>query len=174
MSEQAKGIKKWDREEVSRFVRNYSDTLIRYAFCFVEDSSVAEEIVLESMATFVVKSETKNVSLAYVYRIVRNKALDHLRFHKRYIPLQDVDVVGATLEENAVVAERNEILYKCLFKLPSDYKAALYLKYFEGLAVDDISMALRKSTKQIYNLLARGKTALKESMIKEGFDYEDL
>ena len=48
------------------------------------------------------------------------------------------------------------------------------LHYIEGFSVQQICTILGKSSKQIYNLLARAKTALKEILIKEGMTYEDL
>jgi DNA-directed RNA polymerase specialized sigma24 family protein len=50
----------------------------------------------------------------------------------------------------------------------------LLLHYIERFSVQQICTILGKSSKQIYNLLARAKTALKEILIKEGISHEDL
>ena len=50
----------------------------------------------------------------------------------------------------------------------------LYLTYYEGYGADDIARILRKTKKQIYNLLHRAKNSLKELLVKEGISHEDL
>jgi RNA polymerase sigma-70 factor (ECF subfamily) len=164
----------WKSEDVALFVKEYSDRLIRYSFCFVKDSAAAEEIVLDALATFIYRNAEKALNKTYLYRIIRNRSLDYIRVHRKFVPLDDVDVIGDSIEESSEQKERSTILYKCLNKLPKDYRAVLYLHYLEGFSVGDVAKTLSKNKKQVYNLLARGKTSLKELLLKEGFCYEDL
>ena len=167
---------KWTQEEVASFVQQYSDTLVRYAYCIVGDSAASEEIVLQAIATFVYRNADRALGKAYLYRIVRNRAIDYLRAHRRLVPLSDVEEVlscGMQVEQRAMERERYATLYRCLSRLAVDYRHALYLQ-LEGFAVADMCRIMGKKTKQVYNLLARAKVALKEELIKEGFDYEDL
>ena len=50
---------------------------------------------------------------------------------------------------------------------------ALYLLYFEGLSCEAAAKAMGKSRKQLYNLTARAKAAMREQLEKEGFADED-
>ena len=168
---------KWSQEDVASFVSQYSDALVRYAYCIVSDSAVAEDVALDAIATFVFRNGEKALSKAYLYRIVRNKAIDYLRFHRRFVPLEDMENVlstGNEVEEKAEASERYDTLYRCMAALPTDYRDVLYLHYLEGMEVSDVCRAMGKNTKQVYNLLARAKTNLKTLLIKEGFDNEDL
>ena len=167
---------KWTQEQVAQFVRDYSDTLIRYAFCIVGDSAAAEEVVLRAITTFVYRNADSALGKAYLYRIVRNRAIDYVRTHRRLVPLCDVEQVlstGCCVEQQAIQRERYQTLYTCLARLNVDYRHVLYLQ-LEGFDVADTCRIMGKNTKQVYNLLARAKVALKEQLLKEGFDYEDL
>ena len=50
----------------------------------------------------------------------------------------------------------------------------LQLLWFHGLSVEQAAQVLGKTVKQIYNLHARGKIALKTLLEKEGITREDL
>ena len=167
---------KWTQDDVAAFVQQYSDVLIRYAFCMVPDSAACEEIVLQAIATYVYRNSDRALGKAYLYRIVRNRCIDYIRRHRRMVPLQDVECVldgGFVVEDHAEHEERDRILYRCLGRLAKDYRTVLYLQ-LEGFGVQDTCRIMGKNAKQVYNLLARAKVALKEELLKEGIDDEDL
>ena len=67
-----------------------------------------------------------------------------------------------------------EALYRCMQALPENYRQVLQLSFFDGFAIGDICGIMKKSAKQVYNLLARAKVALKELLEKEGITHEDI
>lgn len=168
---------KWTQEEVASFVGKYSDALIRYAFCIVHDATACEEIILACIASFVYRNTDRALSKAYLYRMVHSRCIDYIRFHRRFVPLGDVEEVlsgGYDVEKHAEDRERYAALYRCLNKLLADYRTVLYLQYWEGFSIDEICRVMSKNNKQVYNLLSRAKIALKEELLKEGFENEDL
>jgi len=58
--------------------------------------------------------------------------------------------------------------------LPSDYRQVLWLLYFEGFTHKETAVIMKKTSKQMKNLVYRAKTALKQALEKEGFTYEDI
>lgn len=168
-----------DATALEELVRTYSDSLIRFAYCFVKDSAVAEDIMEDSFATLLVKrrrfSQRENFR-AYLYKIVRNKCIDYLRKQKKKVSLYDVENVLSVADASKSVEDRarNETLYRCMQKLSSQYEEVLYLMYFEDCSVDELCQILKKNKKQVYNLLTRARSALKELIEKEGISYEDL
>ena len=48
------------------------------------------------------------------------------------------------------------------------------LTYFDGLTTEQLCQVLSKKPKQIYNLSARAKVALKALLEKEGITHEDI
>lgn len=59
-------------------------------------------------------------------------------------------------------------------RLAPQYREVLELTYFEGFTPAECAVILKKSGKQVYNLLARAKTSLKTLLEKEGLDHEDV
>ena len=58
--------------------------------------------------------------------------------------------------------------------LNPDYRQVLYLTYFEELSNSEAARVMKKSCRQIENLLYRAKQALRSKLEKEGFEYERL
>lgn len=168
-----------DNSALEGLLDTYGDALVRFAYCFVGDAAQAEEIAEDAWATLIFRrrrfSESENFR-AYLYKIVRNKCIDYLRFHRRKIPLSDVEnvLISSDLQMDTAKKERNQTLYACMQGLAPQYRQALYLVYFEEYKPEQIGAILKKTRKQIYNLLARAKTALRESLEKEGItNYEN-
>ena len=76
-------------------------------------------------------------------------------------------------EEGVAERARNRTLYRCMNDLPPQYAEVLYLVYIEDRPIEQVCKLLKKTKKQVYNLLARAKTSLKVLLIKEGISYED-
>jgi RNA polymerase sigma-70 factor (ECF subfamily) len=145
--------------------------------------------------------ERENASFkTYLYKIARNKSLNEIkkRTRKKEISLELLEEKGgkATLgtqeqgakSESAVSIEnlsengleeilekkQTAILLQEAFKeIKEEYKEVLLLRYFENLSPEEIANITQKKSKQVYNLLSRGKVALKETLIRRGYDYEN-
>ena len=168
-----------DSSALETFVAACSDTLVRFAYCFVKDGAAAEDIVQDALATLIIKRRTFSVHdnfRAYLYKTVRNRCIDYLRIHKKTVPLEAVQSAYAYADIEGDVARRAVYpkIYACLWQLPKQYSEVLYLAYFDGYKAEQISGIIRKTKKQTYNLLARAKSTLKEMLNKEGVSYEDL
>ena len=72
------------------------------------------------------------------------------------------------VEELAESAERARILRRCMEELHGPYREALFLVYFEGLSHREAAAVLRKSEKQVAELIYRGKNALRKRLEEEG------
>ena len=76
-------------------------------------------------------------------------------------------------EESIIKDDEHRNIHREIKKLPKDYATVLYLIYFEDLSYDEISKIMKKNNKQIKNLAYRARLALKETLGKEGFSYEE-
>ena len=74
------------------------------------------------------------------------------------------------LETEILKTEQNRMLYEALRSIPEDYRQALHLTYFENMSNDEVAVVLDKNKKQVYNLITRGKQALKEALLKLGYE----
>lgn len=159
------------RGEIERAVKKYSDKLVLFTYCITGDYPSAEDAAADAFATLIIKpknfdSEKKFVS--YLYKTARSRAIDAVRRRKRLTSLDDVDNLLSVDDERTVFArEKEREIYIALQKLPAQYRDALCLKYFDGFTVDEIAKILKKSSKQVYNLLARAKTELRKYVGEE-------
>lgn len=169
-----------DPHALEELVRTYSDGLTQYAYLYVHDYAIAEDVMEESFAALILKRKQLPDLLhfkAYLYKIARNKSLDLLRSKKRReLPLSGYEdaLVCADPEEGIADRLRDRTVFEALQKLPQDYRDALYFAYFDGYKIAEICAMTGKSRKKVYNLLARAKAALKEILLKEGIGYDDL
>lgn len=168
-----------DQTALEELICAYSDSLVRFAYGYVRDSGAAEDVAAEAMAIFLLKSRhfpDEARMLAYLYKIARTKSMDYLRLHKREVPLEDVEnVLGSgDPEADLLTRERDAAIYRSLQTLPVQYRQVLELAYFDGFSVTEICTVMGKSDKQVYNLLARARIALRKILEKEGITHEDL
>ena len=80
----------------------------------------------------------------------------------------------ADLERDYLKEEQKITVRRAIRRLKTDYQQALYLTYFEGFSYAEAGVIMKKSRKQIENLIYNAKKALKSELEKEGFDYEEL
>ena len=164
---------------LEEFIVKYSDALVRFAYGFVRDAAAAEDVAADSIALFYMKAKhfpDEQHMRAYLYKIGRSRAIDYLRHHKHQVPLEDVEAVLGTgsPEQDTIKKERDAVVYLCLLRLPEQYRTVLQLSYLEGFPVKEVCSIMKKSSKQVYNLLARAKASLKAELEKEGISREDL
>lgn len=168
-----------DGGALEELVKLHGDALTRFAYCIVKDDAAAEDVTADTFAALIVKRKKFREDAkfrTYLYAIARNRCIDYLRKHGKNRPLSGLENVLAGAEGDAGVfaRERSALLYASMQKLPAPYREVLYLQYFDGFAPRQISRVLKKSEKQVYNLLARARSALRRILIKEGFSHEDI
>ena len=166
-----------DKKAFEEIITAYSDSLVYFAYCFVHDSAAAEDIAAETFGALIVKrknfTETANFK-TYLFKIARNKSIDYLRKVRKVTPLNDIEnLLSESTEHEFSIRERKSKVYECLQQLPQQYRDVLYLTYFDCFTVEEVCGVLHKNKKQVYNLLARAKSGLKEILIREGYN-EDL
>ena len=79
-----------------------------------------------------------------------------------------------SLEQSYIKEERKMIVHKALSELAIDYRTILWLVFFEGFSSKEAAITLKKSDRQIKNLLYRAKQSLKSKLEKESFIYEEF
>ena len=168
-----------DMDVLEHIIAQYKDGLILYLVRFVNDIYVAEELTEDVFVKLVLKKPRFSQRAAFktwLYAIGRNVALDYLRWRKRQpLSLEEHDPGGeeASLEESYIQQEDRLRLHECIKQLKPEYAQVLWLAYFEGFSYQQIGRIMKKSTHSIETLAYRARLALKQILIKEGFEYED-
>ena len=169
-----------DKSALEVLVRQYSDAIVRYAYFYVRNSLTAEDIMEDTFAALIIKRKKFKENapfLSYLYKIARNKCMDFLRSKRACeVPISDLhNVLKCENAENTAMKRIRDLeIFACMQKLPQQYFDVLYLTYFQEFTADEIKKSTGKSKKQIYNLLARAKSSLKDILIMEGLNYEDI
>lgn len=171
-----------DDREIAEIVGDYKDGLILYLNGYVNNIFLAEELAEDTFFRLITKKPKfsgRSSFKSWLYAIGRNVAVDFLRRSARLVhtPAEDMERClreEESLEQSYIKEERKIIVHKALSELTADYRTILWLVYFEGFSNQEAATVLKKSDRQIKNLLYRAKQALKAKLEKEGFLYEEL
>lgn len=166
-----------DKEAVAELAKEHRNGLILFINGYVRDMSVAEDLASDTFAELLVKRpKVKDASRfkTYLFSMAKNAALSFLRKHKR-VRINENENTKPFLDDPEHVLIREELrrtVLRAIGELTEDYRNVLILRFYEELSVDDISKVMKKSKKQVYNLLQRAKETLKNILTKEGVAYE--
>lgn len=163
-------------------IKLYKDSLIFFLNGYVNNIHQAEDLAEETFFKLLVKKPHYNGSVSFktwLFTIGRNIALNAVKRRKilRSVPMEKCEGVireTADFEKSFLIEEQKVELKKAIEKLNPTYREILTLIFFEELSADEAAAVLRKSKKQIANLVYRAKQALKSTLEKEGFVYENL
>lgn len=170
-----------DKDALVEIIRLYKDGLILYINSITKHIGLAEELAEETFVRLVVKRPRfhgKSRFKTWLYAIGHHVTVDYLRkaTKRSALPLEALQELSDTVsvEEAYLREERDRALHRTLAKLREDYTQVLYLIYFEELSRDEVAAVMRRSKRQIENLVYRAKAALRTQLEKEGFVYEGL
>ena len=170
-----------DDNGIVEIIRDYKDGLILFLNRYVNNIHIAEELAEDTFFKIVTRKPRFNASGSFktwLYAIGRNIAVNYIRQAKKIsdAPIEDIDEYSdeCDLEETYIREEQKIVIHKALSRINADYSRVLYLKFFEDLNNEQIAMVLKKSRRQIENMIYQAKQALKSELNKEGFHYEEL
>lgn len=175
-----------DENALAKLIDLYGRGMFRFIYGYVHDEFLAEDILFETFIEIYRKKSFRDTGKAsfktYLYTIARNKSLNAIKKRKRKkeISLENISretkafFIEESLEEKTERKQRAVILHKAIDGLKQEYREVLYLRYFDGLSPERIAVITRRKVKQVYNLLSRGRAALKERFISMGYTYENF
>ncbi len=162
-----------DETGLETLMKKYGDPLTLYINGYLHDVHEAEDLMIEVFSyLFTKKPHIRGGGFkAYLYKAARHMALRHKSRRRLLFSLDGLtdEPDGQTLVEEVVhTKERDQILHFCMAELKPDYREALYLTYFEGMSYLQAAEVMRKSEKQITNMVYRGKERLRGLLEREG------
>ena len=171
-----------DDDGIVQIIKDHKDGLMLYLNSFVQNIHLAEDLTEDTFVKLIARRPRfsgKSTFKTWLYSIGRNVALDHLRKNAK-LPTVSAEESMALIADEADAArqylqtERKLQVHEALKRLNKDYRQVLCLVYFEEFQNKQAATVMRKSRKQIENLVYRAKLSLKSELEKEGFVYEDL
>ena len=156
--------KQGDWDAIHYLYVRYSDDVRNYVRSIVGDHHDAEDITQSLFARLmraIRKYESREVGFAaWLMRVARNAALDHLRA-KRQIPVEDVRVEQEADHANA---DRSRTLRAAFERLPGEQRTVLMMRHVVGLSPMEIAQRLDKSEGSIHGLHHRGRRTLQATL----------
>lgn len=171
-----------DDNGIVEIIRDYKDGLILFLNRYINNIHIAEELAEDTFFRLVTRKPrfVANHSFkTWLYTIGRNIAINYIKRADRVtdIPIEDLESLYAdeySLERTYLQEERKIFVHRALSRIKAEYSQVLYLKFFEGLSNEQIAVVIRKTKRQVENLIYQAKHSLKSELNKEGIGYEDL
>lgn len=157
------------KEQLNSCIIEYRDSLVRIASGMINDLENAKDIVqevclwvLENPDQFRGTSSPKT----YLYRIVINRCIDHIRKRKRTIALFDILLREKSKESRPDFIEVKDLMNRLFVNIPVEFKAPLLLAEIEGMSYDDISGTLNISLNTVKTRIYRCRERLQKELSK--------
>ena len=168
-----------DAEALRPLMERHGDACTLYVNGYVKDIDAAEDIMIDAFSRMLAKRPHLRVGgfKPYLYKTARNLALWHIKLRGRFMSIDDLNAepsASERVEDGILLDERSRALYRCLARIAPDYREALYLVYIEGMSYDEAGAVMRKTRKQVDNLVQRGKKAMRPLLVEEGVSNETL
>ncbi|MEG2200562.1 MAG: RNA polymerase sigma factor, partial [Anaerovorax sp.] len=164
-----------DESGLRVLMERYGSSLVLYINGYVHDLNEAEDLMIEAFSRIIVKRPRfDGIGFkAYLYKTARNLALRYVqkrRLHSYfgYEDLENEQDSKQLIEDIVLTKEQASILHLSMRRLCPDYREVLHLIYLEGMSYEQAAKVMKKTIKQIANLVYRGKQTLRPILEKEG------
>ena len=165
-----------DESGFDELLKTHRDSLTFFLYRLVHDETIAEDLCIDTFMELLLHKRRYNFKIPlknYLFIIARSRAVDYLRHAKKFatVDLSEAETEtanGQTPEEVLLKNEQSRALSLAMQSLPDEMQVALHLVYIEELSYRDAAHVMKKSPKQVDNLLTRAKSALRTTLSKEG------
>ena len=160
---------KRDPREFGVLYDRHFQQIYRFVYSRVREQTAAEdvtsEIFMKALRAMPRYQDTGRPFAAWLYQIAVNAIADRYRTLKPSQPLEDfhdLSVAGPPLDE--VAAQRDEMrrIWSLVEALPPQQRTALVLKFQEDMKIEDIAVAMGKTSGAVKLLIHRGVNRLRE------------
>lgn len=153
--------------EIQDVFNRQFERVYRVAMIYTKNAADAEDAAQSVFLKYIEKKiefSDENHEKAWFITVTRNHCKDMLRtFWRREVELGEIP-------EQPDTASRETAL-KVMMNLPPKYRDVLYMYYYEGYSVREISRILHRKESTVQTQLAAGREKLKPLLIEEGFSY---
>lgn len=158
--------KEGDRDALRFLYVRYSNNIYGYVRSIVRDEHEAEDVtqhVFAKLMTTLVKYDDRGVPFfAWLLRLARNVAIDHLRAN-RLTPTETV--IDPDLSSGSDL-DRAETVRAALATLPEEQRQVVFLRHVVGLTPGEIAERMGRSESSVHGLHHRGRRALQRELAR--------
>ena len=154
-------------EEIKNMIEKYSGLVYKVAITRSGNIENAEDVFQEVFIKYsqkMPKFENEEHEKAWFIRVTINltKNLHNQAWNKKTVTLEETIQFEEKEEEN---------IFQIVSTLPQNYRTVVYLFYYEGYKIKEISKILKTREGTIKTWLSRARESLKEK-IEGGFENE--
>jgi len=156
--------KEGDQEALRFLYITYSHNIYGYVRSIVRDDHEAEDVtqhVFAKLMTSLVKYDDRGVPFfAWLIRLSRNVAIDHLRANR----LTPAENVLDPASDSGIDIDRGETVRAALAALPEEQREVVFLRHIVGLSPAEIADRMGRTESSIHGLHHRGRRALQREL----------
>jgi RNA polymerase sigma-70 factor (ECF subfamily) len=160
--------KEGDQEALRFLYVSYSDNIYGYVRSIVRDDHEAEDVtqhVFAKLMTRLGKFDDRGVPFfAWLLRLARNVAIDHLRGN-RLMPTEHVLDPDSS---SGIDSEHGDAVWGALASLPEEQRQVVVLRHVAGFTPGEIAQRLGRSEASVHGLHHRGRRALQKELALSG------
>lgn len=166
-------LRNGEEDAFEQIYDQYADRLFQYGSRYTGDHELVEDCIQDLFIRIWEKRKSigPTTSILYyllasmrrsIFRKIRQEnkrhSLEHELFHIQVIP--DPSASDFDEEEKQIQA----LLLKAINKLPPRQREILYLRYYQGLSFDEITLMMSWSRKTAYNLVFKALKSIRENL----------
>lgn len=157
-------------EILSVALERYSNTVRRICYMYLKNSTDVDDVFQEIFLKYIqnkVPFQSDEHEKAWIIRVTINKCKDICKsfWRQKVFSIDDMEI--PITDEIQV---QNELL-QIVLTLPPKYKDVIYLFYYEGYTVPQMSKLLLQKENTIYSNLHRARALLKEKLGGNNDEY---
>jgi len=165
-----KGVIKINREDLSKSVTAYRDTVFRVALGYVKNVHDADDVtqnVFMKLYNYNKDFKDDEAQRAWLIRVTVNQSKDLLKsaWKKNRSDL-DESIAAPVYDEFGI--------HDYVKNLKPKYRTVIYLHYYEGYSTKEIALILKIPQSTVTTHLNRARKQLKENITKEEDNYGKL
>jgi RNA polymerase sigma-70 factor (ECF subfamily) len=150
---------------IENAVTEYTQMVLNIAYTYTKNTYDAEDIAQEVFLALyrnIWKISTKEYMKAWLIRVTINKSKNYMKtaWIRKRSDMPDI-------QDNTPQSETADLL-NAVLSLDEKYKIPIYLMYYEGYSIKEISQILKTNPATIGTRLKRGRDILKNKL---GDDY---
>ena len=161
-----------DKKALERLFKGYYSTLCSFALPIVRQQDLAEELVADVF--YVIWRDREHLQVhnfkAYLYRAVKNKALEVLRKESKHLSVDveeaELPISQATPETDLLYHELNSHYQHAYESLPDRCKLIFKLNRIDGLTYHQISEVLDVSVKTVENQMSNALRLIRNDIAR--------
>ena len=158
--------------DVDEAVKTYADMVYRLAVLNMKNVPDAEDVFQEVFLKLLRYKKTiisEEHLKAWLIRVTLNQCKSKAMFNwnKRNVPLDEIGEVGVSDDK-----EDYSEVYEAVRNLPQKYREVIYLYYYDGYKINEISDLLQRSEATVKTQLSRGRALLNKTLKGEFGDAE--